>query len=160
MARRNFVPIHDRGRVLVDVAVMLDDGGEAIADIDVLRHQAGALGPVASPPTVWRTLDEVTGGRLKKIATARARTRRHVWAQLPDGVPVSRVAGTDLGDVVVLDADATIVVAHSEKENAAATFKRTFGYHPVRREALLIRAEVRDHRHRPCRSRAVKLRTA
>lgn len=131
MVRRNFVPGHDRGRVLADVAVMLADGGEAIADIDVLRHQAGVLGPVASAPTVWRTLDEVTAGRLKKIATARARVRRHVWAQLPDGVPASRVAGTDLGEVITLDIDATIVVAHSEKENAAATFKRTFGYHPL-----------------------------
>ncbi|AIF41893.1 hypothetical protein HX89_14385 (plasmid) [Dermacoccus nishinomiyaensis] len=62
MARRNFVPGHDRGRVLVDAAVMLADGGEAIADIDVLRHQSGVLGPVASPPTVWRTLAEVTPG--------------------------------------------------------------------------------------------------
>ncbi len=132
MARRNFVPGHDRGRVLADVAVMLADGGEAIADIDVLRHQCGVLGPVASPPTVWRTLDEVTPGRLTRIAGARARARRRVWAQLPDGVPASRVAGTDLGeDLIVLDIDATIVVAHSEKENAAATFKRTFGYHPI-----------------------------
>ena len=131
MARRSFSPIHDRGRVLVDVAVMLADGGEAIADIDVLRHQAPVLGPVASPPTVWRTLDEITPARLKKIATARARARRHVWAQLPDGLPASKVAGTDLGSTVVLDVDATIVIAHSEKENAAPTFKRTFGFHPL-----------------------------
>jgi hypothetical protein len=58
------------------------------------------LGPVASPVTVWRTLDEVTPGRLKKLATARARVRRHVWSQLPHGVPASKVAGTDLDDVV------------------------------------------------------------
>ena len=75
MARHSFTPVHDRGRVLVDVAVMIADGGEAIADIDVLRHQSGVLGPVASPPTVWRTLDEVTPGRLKKIAIARAYMR-------------------------------------------------------------------------------------
>ncbi len=131
MVRRNFTPLHDRGRVLTDVAVMLADGGEAIADIDVLRHQSGVLGRVASPPTVWRTLDEVTPGRLKKVQIARARVRRHVWAQLPGGVPASRVAGADLEDVIVLDADATIVIAHSEKENAAPTFKRTFGFHPL-----------------------------
>jgi hypothetical protein len=134
MARPNFVPGHDRGRVLSDVAVMLADGGEAIADIDVLRHQGGAagvLGLVASAPTVWRTLKSMTPGRLKKVATARARVRRHVWAQLSGGLPASKVAGTDLGDVVVLDIDATIVVTHSEKERAAATFKRTFGYHPI-----------------------------
>jgi len=132
MVRRNFNPGHDRGRVLTDVAVMLADGGEAIADIDVLRHQAEILGPVASPPTVWRTLDEVTPGRLKKIQSARARVRRQVWSRLPGGVPASRVAGTELDDgLIVLDIDATIVVSHSEKEQAAATFKRTFGFHPL-----------------------------
>ena len=134
MARRSFVPVHDRGRVLADVAVMIADGGEAIADIDVLRHQSQVLGPVASPPTVWRTLDEVTPGRLKKIATARARTRRHVWTQIVErhgALPASRVAGTDLSEVVVLDVDATIVITHSEKEQASPTFKRTFGYHPL-----------------------------
>lgn len=131
MARRSFTPGHDRGRVLADVAVVLTDGGEAIADIEVLRHQAAVLGPVASPPTVWRTLDEVGPGRLKKIGKARASVRRNVWARLPGGLPPSRVAGTDLGEVVVLDVDATVVVTHSEKEQAAATFKRTFGYHPI-----------------------------
>jgi hypothetical protein len=132
LTRRSFTPVHDRGRVLVDVAVMLADGGEAIADIDVLRHQNQVLGPVASPPTVWRTLDELTPAALRKIEKARARTRRHVWDQLPDGLPASKVAGTDLGkNVVVLDVDATIVVAHSEKENASATFKKTFGFHPL-----------------------------
>ena len=30
MARRNFVPLHDRGQVLADVAVTLADGGEAM----------------------------------------------------------------------------------------------------------------------------------
>ncbi len=53
LKRRSFSPVHDRGRVLVDVAVMIADGGEAIADIEVLRHQAPILGPVASAPTVW-----------------------------------------------------------------------------------------------------------
>ena len=131
MARRSFVPVHGRGQVLSDVAVMLADGGEAIADIDVLRHQDGVLGPVASPPTVWRALAEVTPARARKIAAARARVRRRVWSLIPGGLPASKVAGTDLGATVVLDVDATIVLAHSEKEQAAPTFKRTFGFHPL-----------------------------
>jgi hypothetical protein len=61
---------------------------------------------------------------------------------------------------LVIDFDGSLVTCHSEKQGAAPTFKQGYGYHPVRREALLIRAEVRDHRRRPCRSRAVKLRTA
>lgn len=134
MARRSFIPsVHDRGQVLTDVAVLLADGGEAISDIDVLRHQRQILGPVASAPTVWRALDEVTDARRRQIQAARARVRRHVWSQLTatGGVPASKVAGTDLGETIVLDVDATIVVTHSEKELAAPTFKRTFGYHPI-----------------------------
>lgn len=135
LTRRSKTPRHDRGGVLRDVAVMIADGGEAISDIDVLRHQGGpqgALGAVASPATVWRMLDELSPGRMRKIATGRARTRRRVWAGLPGGVPRSRVAGKQLdAGVVVLDVDATVVVAHSEKEQAAPTFKKTFGYHPL-----------------------------
>ncbi len=133
MARRGFTPTHDRGRVLVDVAVLIAGGGEAIADIDVLRHQSEVLGSVASAPTLWRALNEVTPAVAKRIDTARAKVRAHVWSQLESrgGLPASRVADTDLGDTVVLDVDATLVTTHSEKENAASTFKRGFGYHPL-----------------------------
>ena len=131
LSRRGFVPGHDRGQVLVDVATMLAGGGEAIADIDTLRHQEEVLGSVASAPTVWRALDELTPARLKRVEKARARTRARVW-ELAGGPPAARAAGRTLdSDLVVLDVDATIVVAHSEKENAAATFKRTFGFHPL-----------------------------
>jgi Transposase DDE domain group 1 len=130
LTRHGFVPMHDRGRVWVDVATMLAAGGEAIADIDTLRHQTALLGPVASPPTVWRTLDEATPGVLRRVEKARVKVRRHVWGQLPR-VPASQVAGTDLGETVVLDVDATLITAHSEKEQAAATFKRGFGFHPI-----------------------------
>jgi len=131
LARRRFVPAHDRGQVLVDLATVLVAGGEAIADIDTLRHHDGLLGPVASPATVWRALDEITPAALKRIAAARAKVRRHVWTLLPDGVPAAPVAGIDLGETVVLDADATLVTAHSEKEQAAANFKGGFGFHPL-----------------------------
>src|SRR4029453_3777253 len=82
LARRSFRPVHDRGRVLVDLAVLLADGGEAIADIDVLRHQRQVLGPVASAPTVWLTLDELTPAMMRRVEQARATVRRHVWAKL------------------------------------------------------------------------------
>jgi hypothetical protein len=131
LRRRSFSPRHDRGQVLTDVAVMLAGGGEAIADIDVLRHQGALLGPVASAPTVWRTLAGLSPARLAAVDHARARVRRHVWSLLPAGVPASRVADTDLGETVVLDVDATVVVAHSEKEWAAPTFKGSFGFHPI-----------------------------
>ena len=113
MARRGFTPTHDRGRVLADVAVLIAGGGEAIADIDVLRHQGEVLGSVASAPTVWRALKGMTPAVAKRIDAARAKVRAHVWSQLPGGLPASKVADTDLGDVVVLDVDATLVTTHS-----------------------------------------------
>jgi hypothetical protein len=50
-------PRHDPGRVLVDLAVAIADGAEAISDIAVLGDQAALFGPVASASTCWRLLD-------------------------------------------------------------------------------------------------------
>ena len=36
---------HDPGRIATDPAVMLADGGEAVADLAVLRDQATVFGP-------------------------------------------------------------------------------------------------------------------
>jgi hypothetical protein len=110
---------HDRGQVLVDVAVMLADGGETISDLAVLRHQPALFGPVASHATAWRALEAVDTGALERIAAARARVRAGVWA-----------AGADPG-FYVIDMDATLVTSHSEKEQAAPTYKRGFGFHPL-----------------------------
>jgi hypothetical protein len=60
---------HDPGRVAVDLAVMLADGGEAIADLAVLRNQADLFGAVASDPTAWRLL---SGGDHTAVATNRS----------------------------------------------------------------------------------------
>jgi hypothetical protein len=110
---------HDRGDVLVDLAVMIADGGEAISDLAVLRNQPALFGPVASNPTAWRTLEAVDEETLVRIRAARADARAEAWA-----------AGADPG-FYVIDIDATLVTAHSEKEQAAPTYKRGFGFHPL-----------------------------
>jgi Transposase DDE domain group 1 len=110
---------HDRGRVLVDLAVMLADGGEAISDLAVLRDQLALFGEVASVPTAWRTLEAIDEKVLVRIASARAAARAAAWA-----------AGADPG-FYVIDFDATLVNSHSEKEHAAPTYKRGFGFHPL-----------------------------
>ena len=97
LARRGRWPTHDRGRVLVDLAVLIADGGEALADIDVLRHQGEVFGPVASDTTVWRTLDEIGPGQLRRIAAARARVRARLW-RLFGGPPAARAAGRRIGE--------------------------------------------------------------
>ena len=58
-ARRGFVPIHDRGRVLADTAVLIADGGQVLSDLVTLRDQGQLYGPVASDPALWRALDEI-----------------------------------------------------------------------------------------------------
>ncbi|MEU6700346.1 IS1380 family transposase, partial [Pseudonocardia sp. NPDC046786] len=126
---------HDPGRVLIDMAVALADGATTIGEIAVLADQDAAFGPVASDSTVWRLLDRLDERALSAIAAARARAREVVWARHAEThgriVAPSRAGGRALGKTLVIDLDATIVIAHSEKEQAAPTFKGTFGYHPM-----------------------------
>jgi hypothetical protein len=51
LALRQRASGHDPGRIALDVAVMLADGGQAIADLAVLRGQDELFGPVASAST-------------------------------------------------------------------------------------------------------------
>jgi hypothetical protein len=134
LARRGFASVHDRGRVLTDAAVVIADGGRVLSDLGVLRDQGELFGPVASDPTLWRTLHGIDALRRDRLAAARARTRRHVWAQIVarhGGIPASRVADRDLAATIVIRLDATLVIAHSDKELASGTFKGTWGHHPL-----------------------------
>lgn len=110
---------HDRGEVLVDLAVALADGATSIADIRVLADQPQLFGEVASAPTVWRTLEAIDEDTLVRIAEARARARRRAWA-----------AGVDPG-FYVIDIDGTLVDSHSEKEKTAPNYKHGFGFYPL-----------------------------
>jgi hypothetical protein len=128
-------PRHDPGRVLVDLAVAIADGAEAISDIAVLADQPALFGAVASDSTCWRLLDALDTPALARVAAARARARELAWAQRAEvtgrAFARSRVAGTAGLDTLVIDLDAHVLVCHSEKEQTAATFKHTFGYHPL-----------------------------
>ncbi|MEU3521628.1 IS1380 family transposase [Streptomyces sp. NPDC006654] len=124
---------HSPGRIAVDLAVMLADGGEAITDLALLRDQADVFGPVTSTPTAWRLLAGIDPAALAALRAARAAAREVAWMQAADtspGIPAAHAGGRDLAGLV-LDIDATLVTCHSEKEQAAATYKRGFGYHPL-----------------------------
>jgi hypothetical protein len=88
--------------VLRDVAVMLADGGNCLSDLAVLRDQPELFGEVASHATAWRTLEAVAADELGGV----------------DGM-------------VTIDVDATFVIAHSGKEQAAGTYKGGFGHYPL-----------------------------
>lgn len=134
LRRRGFVPVHDRGRVLTDAAVMIADGGTVMSDLATLRDQGELFGPVASDPTLWRALSEIGSTQRDRIARARARTRAHVWGlieQRHGRIPPSRMGDRDLGKTIVVRMDASILISHSDKEQAAGTFKHTWGHHPL-----------------------------
>lgn len=91
--------MHDRGRVLVDTAVCVADGGRVLSDLAVLRDQSELFGSVASDPALWRALEEIGAEQRAGIATARAKTRKQVWALIEarhGQIPPSRVADVDL----------------------------------------------------------------
>jgi hypothetical protein len=112
---------HDPGRVVRDLAVMLADGGDCLADLRAVRDQQSLFGPVASDATAFRVIDAIARDPvlLDAVRAARARAREHAWA-----------AGARPGRIVI-DIDATLITAHSEKEGAAGTFRRGFGFHPL-----------------------------
>jgi hypothetical protein len=112
---------HDPGRVVRDLAVMLADGGDCLADLGAVRDQDALFGAVASDSTAFRVVDKIASspGLLDALADAHARAREHVWKLT--GAP----------ERVTIEIDATLVTSHSEKEGAAGTFKGGFGFHPM-----------------------------
>jgi hypothetical protein len=134
LVEAGFVPEHDRGQVLVDLACALGLGAKSISGIALLGQAGAVFGPVASAPTVWRALGEMDEAAREKIAVARAAHRRDLWRALADrsgGFPWVGVGGQVLDGWIVLDVDASVVESHSDKEGAAATFKKIFGFHPI-----------------------------
>jgi hypothetical protein len=120
--------VHDPGKILTDLAMTLALGGDCLADVAVLRARPELAGPVASDPVISRLVTALAADApraLRAIRRARAAARERAWALAGDAAPG---AG---GSLVAVDIDATIVLAHSEKEKAAPTWKKTYGFHPL-----------------------------
>jgi hypothetical protein len=115
---------HPDAAVLRDLAVMLADGGDCLSDLAVLRDQPELFGQVASTPTAWRVVERVATDPdgLARLRAARAHARARAWAA---------GAHPDV-ELLIIDADATLVLAHSDaKQGAAGTYKHSFGFHPL-----------------------------
>jgi hypothetical protein len=122
---------HDPGKIVTDLAIALAVGGDCLADVAVLRAEPGVFGPVASDPTVSRLIDTLAADAdraLKAIDAARAAARARIWAAAGEHAPDHVVS---VENPVVIDVDATLVTAHSDKEHAAPTYKKGFGFHPL-----------------------------
>jgi hypothetical protein len=111
-------PLHMPGQVFADLAVAIADGADAVTGIEVLRDREALFGPVASMPTAWRLLDRIDAVHLDRVRAAWAAARERAW---------QAGAAPEPGGELRIDFDATISIAFSEKQNAAATWKKTFG---------------------------------
>jgi hypothetical protein len=104
--------VHDRGRVLADLACAIADGARVISDFRVMSDQGELFGLVASVPTAWRTLKEiaVSRGRAdRRISAAVNMARRQAWAQVAarhGALPGVRVADKVLDGVTCIRLDA------------------------------------------------------
>src|SRR5699024_8379496 len=122
---------HHAAKVVLDLAMTLAVGGEAARDTDLLRCEPGVFGDVASTPTISRmltTLAQDTPAVMAAISTARQGAPHCACARAGDHPPA---AGASAQNPLVVDLDATLITVHSDKEQAAPSFKRGFGYHPI-----------------------------
>jgi len=128
-------PVFGRGGVLVSMAAAIALGAASMSDIAVLAQLSPVLGAAPSGPTVRRALDLAgMAASLERIAGARAKARAHVWELIEGtaaGFPWLVIAGKTLTGWLVIDLDATLVTAHSDKEGAAPTWKKGYGFHPL-----------------------------
>ncbi len=115
------LPVHDRGKVLVQAMLMLAGGGEACADIEHLRSQPALFGAVASDSTLYRSVRAIDPATLAGLWAAIAEVRATVWRRS------SATTGTA---TVVLDIDSSLHQIHSEnKDQAAPNYKGGYGFH-------------------------------
>ncbi len=122
---------HDPGKIITDLAVAVAIGGDCLADINQLRADPAVFGQVASDPTVSRLISALAAdapAALTAINSARAAARAECWSAAATSAPDH---DADTGDPLIVDLDATLVTAHSEKQDAAPTYKRGFGFHPL-----------------------------
>ena len=135
LLKKGTSPLLDRGLVLASLAIAIALGATSMSDIALLAHLAPVLGDAPSGPTVRRALDLAGAPAMAgRIARARAKAREHAWnliERTPAGFPWLAVAGKTLTGWLVIDMDATLVTASSDKEGAAPTWKKGYGFHPL-----------------------------
>ena len=123
--------VHDPGKVVTDLAMTLALGGDCLSDAAVLRSEPGIYGRVASEATVSRTISTLAGDAdrvLAAVTAARKVARARAWQLAGEHAPNYAVTADD---PLIVDLDATLVTAYSDKEEAAPNFKRGYGFHPL-----------------------------
>jgi hypothetical protein len=116
--------------VLRDLAVMLADGGDCLADLGASRNQPDLYGNVASDSTAFRVIDSIDEECLGRLRSAVAVARSRAW-KLGARPQRSIARWHSRPERTVLDLDATLTTAYSQKDQAAGNFKGGYGHHPL-----------------------------
>uniref|UniRef100_A0AAU3H609 Transposase n=1 Tax=Streptomyces sp. NBC_01401 TaxID=2903854 RepID=A0AAU3H609_9ACTN len=123
-------------------------GGDCLAEVAMPRAEPAVFAPVASDPTVSRLIDALAASEnkpLRAIGAARAaESRQRVWRLADQEAP-------DAGGTMTVDLDGVLVIAHSDKEDAAPTWEG--GSSSTTDRAAPV------NRSRPCSGRATQART-
>ena len=117
--------VYAPGEVFADLAAAVADGADCIDGVGQLcADREHVFGVKASTTTMWRLVDErIDAAHLPAIWAARAKARAAAW---------EAGAGPPWHGWLSIDVDATLVCDHSDnKQGAASTWKKTFGYHPL-----------------------------
>ncbi|MGJ9424197.1 IS1380 family transposase [Aeromicrobium sp. CF3.5] len=125
MPWRKPTAVHDPGKSVMDLVLSIAAGGDCLADVSLVRSQPELFGQVASDPTISRLIDALGAdpvAAVDAIRATRASARAKVWGHHSPFAD---------HDTVVVDLDASLIGAHSEKELASPNYKRGFGFHPM-----------------------------
>lgn len=158
--------VHDPGKVLLDAALGVALGGDCLADVAMLRAEPDVFGPVASDPTVSRLIDALAAAGPKALTTIRS-ARAEVRSRVRE---LAGANGPAADGHVIVDIDGVLVLAHSEKQDATATWKEDLRPSSARRvrrprpgrfrraggRAAAARQRRLQHRHRPHRNRPTR----
>jgi hypothetical protein len=112
--------MHDPAKILLDLAIAVALGGDCAADIALLRGQPEVFGSVASDPTVSRGIDDLADAGTDALT---ARAPAPGYGSGPGRRP--RTGGS------CWTPTRPLLTSHSEKEDAAKTWKKSFGFHPL-----------------------------
>src|SRR5258705_5826200 len=116
---------YEPGAVFADLAAAVADGADCIDGVgQSCGDREHVFGAAASTTTMWRLVDaRIDSAHLPGTRAVRAHPPAAAWAA--GAAPVA-------GQWLHLDVDATITIDHSDnKQDAAATWKKTWGHHPL-----------------------------
>jgi len=83
---------------------------------------------------MWRALNEIDTKALTGITAARNKARRNVWERIEDRhgkIPPVKTCYGDLGEVIGIRIDATLINSYSDKQLATGNVKGGYGFHPL-----------------------------